>query len=259
MKDSSDRLIFGTVGFGLGLIAALVIAAILAPSVFEASTPGNLSLSQAATPLPQNTYTATITIVAVQQQNNEGVTNTATVELQPGKGRVLVALNPFIEPDTQESAEIAAGVAARLTGKDLTNFDLIYSIDSPATLVGGPSAGAALTVATMAAIEQKTVRSDTAITGTVQRDGTIGPIGGVLEKAQAVSQSGKKLFLIPKGQGRLVYYESRTTVEQRGPIIIQRRQFVAKELDLIEYAQNELNLEVREVNTIAEAAQILLA
>ena len=65
----------------------------------------------------------------------------------------------------------------------------------------GPSAGAALTIATIAALKHDSIRSDVVITGTINADGTIGQIGGVLEKAQAAKDIGAKLFLVPVGQG----------------------------------------------------------
>jgi uncharacterized protein len=251
------------------LLTGVVIGLVVGAGVFVALFP-QMTVPQAAapnapldsntglSPLSPSTYSARIAIVAVQEQDNSGVTNTALVEVQPGRGRVLVALNPFVEPDTQQSAETAKVVAERYTKTDLSGFDLIYSIDSNATLVGGPSAGAALTVATIAAIQQKTVRDDAAITGTIEADGTIGQIGGVLEKTQAVAASGKKLFLIPKGQGKILIYEPKTVVEQRGPFQIQRTTYETKQLDLIAYAKGELGLEVREVAAIDDAVKALL-
>ncbi|MDO8625658.1 MAG: S16 family serine protease, partial [Candidatus Diapherotrites archaeon] len=159
---------------------------------------------------------------------------------------------------TQQSAETAKVVAQEYTQTDLSGFDLIYSIQSDSKLVGGPSAGAALTVATIAAIQQKNIRTDAAITGTIEADGSIGPIGGVIEKAQAVAASGKILFLIPKGQGKVIIYQPKFVVEQRGRFQIQRTTYETKELDLIAYAKGDLNLEVREVTTIDDAVKALL-
>ena len=49
-------------------------------------------------------------------------------------------------------------------------------------LIGGPSAGAAIAVATVAAIEGKNVSKDAVITGTIEEGGYIGEVGGVFEK-----------------------------------------------------------------------------
>jgi len=209
--------------------------------------------------LPQKTYSAQIDIVAVRMQGEIGIVNTATVEITEGKGRVLFALNPFVEPDTQQSAETAKLVAEEYTKKSLGDKDVIYSIDAGnVQLVGGPSAGAALTAATIAAIEETPLRTDVSMTGTILEDGSIGQIGGVLEKFAAVAEQGKTLFLVPKGQSMLQYYEPRIVREERGPFILERTQYIPKTLDLNEYAKEQgWTTEIKEVRNISEAMEYL--
>ncbi|MBN1940584.1 MAG: hypothetical protein JW772_00215, partial [Candidatus Diapherotrites archaeon] len=202
----------------------------------EPSVTGNIVLSE----LPEKTYEATIDIVAVRMQGEIGIVNTATVEIIEGRGRVLFSLNPFVEPDTQESAEIAKSVAEAYTQKSLAAWDVIYSIDAGnVQLVGGPSAGAALTAATIAAIEGKQIRGNVEITGTINSDGSIGQVGGIIEKIAASAQAGKTVFLLPQGQGVLQYYEPQVTREQQGPFVIERTTYVTKTLDLNEYVQEQ--------------------
>lgn len=210
--------------------------------------------------LPEKNLSATIDIVAVQAQGQAGVINTATVEIQLGQGRVLFALNPFIEPDTQQSAETAKNVAETITGKSLAGKDVIYSIDAGnIQLVGGPSAGAALAIATIAAIEQKEINQNVEITGTILPDGSIGQIGGVIEKLAACAENGKTVFLVPKGQSIVNYYEQQITREQRGNFIIERTTYVPKTLNLNDYAKEQnWNIEIKEVANIQEAMQQIL-
>ncbi len=215
----------------------------------------------ALVPLPQKQFTSHIDIVAVRMQGEAGIVNTASVEVKPGKGRVLFALNPFVEPDTQQSAEIAASVAERFTKKSLAENDVIYSIDAGnVQLVGGPSAGAALAVATIAAIEERDLNESIALTGTILPDGSIGTVGGIIEKAAAVAESGKTLFLVPQGQATLAYYEKQVREERRGPFVLQRVNYVPKKLDLGEFAKQQgWSLQVVEVANIGEAVGYLLA
>jgi len=44
------------------------------------------------------------------------------------------------------------------------------------------------------------MKSDIAFTGTINPDGSIGPVGGIQYKLEAVAKDGKKTFLIPIGQ-----------------------------------------------------------
>ena len=41
---------------------------------------------------------------------------------------------------------------------------------------------------------------DVATTGTIELDGSVGEVGGVAQKTQAVNCSGAKLFLVPSGE-----------------------------------------------------------
>jgi len=205
-------------------------------------------------------FEASIDIVAVKQQGEAGVLSTANVEVVSGKGRVLFSLNPFTEPDTQQSAETAAAVAQQYTGKSLADRDVIYTIEnSDVQLVGGPSAGAALAVATIAALEGKAVRPDTVMTGTINADGTIGQIGGVLEKAAACADANKSLFLVPAGQSTVTYYTQQVTEQRRGFITIQRVRYVPAAINLNDYSKEQgWNLEIKEVSNIQEAAALML-
>jgi len=215
--------------------------------------------SQSLQKLSEETLSASANIVAVTQDGN-GIVSQAKVELVQGSGRILLSVNPFIEPDTQDSATTAALVAQKFTGKSLADRDFILSIqNSGASLVGGPSAGAAFTLATIAAIEKKQVRPDAAITGTINPDGSIGQIGGVIEKATAAAEKGLLLFVVPKGQKTVTYYEQQQQESRRGNFTITRTFYVPKQVDLQDYLnQQGYSIQVSEVSSISEAAQLMI-
>lgn len=203
-------------------------------------------------------YSASVNIVAVTSQG-EGVSSLGSVELQPGEGRVLFSVNPFVEPDTQYSVQTAKEVAEKFTGKSLKGFDAIYSVEgTPAQLVGGPSAGASFALATIAAIEGKRIKDSVAITGTILSDERIGQVGGVVEKAVAVAKDGKKLFIVPYGQRNVVYYEPQARQERYGDFIIERVNYVQKRIDLNEAVYAQYGTQVVEVKDISEAAELAL-
>ena len=205
---------------------------------------------------------ATANIVAVTTDSSGaitgGVIGTTTVEVRPGENRVLVDTNPFVETDTQQSAETAINVAEEYTGLSPSNADFVvifnmsaYNSSTTAQVVGGPSAGAAMTVAAIAALEGKQVRKDVAMTGTINEDGSIGAVGGVLEKAQAAAQVGVKTFLVPKGEARTTYYERQVTIQTIRGFVIQRVSYVPKMLDLNNYTQ-QWGMNVYEVSKISD-------
>ena len=122
-----------------------------------------------------------------------------SVEIVAGKGRVLVQTKPLMGVDFQGAANTAVAVAGTRTGADLSKSDVIFSIDSGSQIseVDGPSAGALMTLLAISAIEKRPIDSSLTLTGTINPDGSIGAIGGVVEKATAAKESGKTLFLVP--------------------------------------------------------------
>lgn len=158
-------------------------------------------------------------LVAVDQ-NGKGVSTPLIVESKPGTGKALTNVDKLLFwVDTQQSIQIAKAVAENITKINATNIDLTYTIESNASIIGGPSAGAALTIATIAVLKNEKIRNDVVITGTINEDGTIGEIGGVLEKAQAAKDIGATLFLVPKGQGEQTYLKPQESCMRRAGFI----------------------------------------
>lgn len=233
------------ISFILGFIAAYFAVAVLPAMNWYA-------------PLPVQSTSASVPIVAVSG-SGDGVLGSADIEISQGKGRVLINTNPFIEPDTQFSAETAVAVAQEYTKKSLQDRDVILTFTMPeAQVVGGPSAGAAMTTAVIAAVEGKSIREGVGITGTIEEDGTIGSVGGILEKAQASAENGIKLFLVPKGQGTLTYYEKKVEERRQSGFVFQRIRYVPVKVDLNNITMSEYGMQVREVSTIGEAVQLLV-
>lgn len=189
-----------------------------------------------------------IKAVAVVSGENKGATIDITVVVTPGDGRVFVSVSPFTEIDMQGSAQLAALTACDLTGKDFLNYDFFYTIEAKSTIVGGPSAGAVMTIATIAALENLTLRDDVFMTGMIYPDGTIGPVGGIPYKLEAAADSGAKVFLIPKGQRYVKVQETKEV--RKGPFVIISPE--TKTVDLVEYGK-KLGVKVVEVETINEA------
>ena len=195
-------------------------------------------------------------IVAVRSDTYSGVIGKVHVEIKEGNGNVLVNTNPFVEPATQYSIREAVRVAENFTAINLSTRDVIISFEINGTLIGGPSAGAATTVATIAALDGKHVKEDAAITGTIEEGGYIGQVGSVFEKALVVEKNGMKLFLVPKGQKKLIYYEQKTEEREIFGFTFTRIYYIPKEIDLGEYMEGKM--EVEEVATVGEAVAYMI-
>lgn len=133
----------------------------------------------------------------------KGVLADLTVEIKPGTGKILTDIeNLMFWADTQQSIRLAREATQKHTGANLSNYDLTYTITAPyAQLIGGQSAGAALAVATTAALKGRQIRQDITITGMIDEEGKILPVAGLKEKAEAAYSANITTFLIPAGQG----------------------------------------------------------
>jgi len=218
-------------------IALTLIAAILIMS----SLPANAQFV--------NESEVTIRAVAVTTgENSEGVVINITTLITPGNGRIFVSTSPFTQITMQGSAQLAALTACDLLGMDFLRYDFFYTIEAEAPIVGGPSAGGVMTIATIAALKSLSISDSVFMTGMIYPDGSIGPVGGIPEKIRAASNSNAKVFLIPKGQREITTYEQ--VIEKRGPFVL--RSIEPKTLDLVDFGK-ELGVDVVEVGSVEEA------
>lgn len=146
--------------------------------------------------------------VASTDDGYVGVMSTITVTIQSnGSGKVFVDTLPLTQVDMQGSARLAVKVASALVKNDAncsinpSFFDYFFVVRTDAPVIGGPSAGGIMTVATVALLENWPLDEHTIMTGMINPDGSIGPIGGIPYKVDAAYEVGAKRFLIPKGQG----------------------------------------------------------
>ena len=86
---------------------------------------------------------------------------------------------------------------------DTSSVKLPFDINIDTGAIGGPSAGLAFTLTLIDEFTpgELTGGKDIAVTGTIDKDGNVGPIGGLHQKAVAVSLTDAKAFIVPKAQG----------------------------------------------------------
>jgi uncharacterized protein len=177
----------------------------------------------------------------------------ADMELREGEGRVLVNTVPKIGIDIQASARTAVLVAERETGVSLSKTDVILTITSreEVEIVDGPSAGAAITVGLIATIMKQDLDPGKFMTGTINSDGSIGPVGGVPEKALAAARNGSEIFYVPRGQGTVVVLVPKTSHPFPGWTITTYEQEVRELEGYLE--EQGYSVTIEEVDTVEEA------
>ncbi len=190
--------------------------------------------------------------VAKTESGFVGVATTITVTVLNGSGcsgKIFVETVPLTEVDMQGSARLAVSVAGSLTGIDISNYDFFFVIKTDSPIIGGPSAGAVMTVATIAALEGWNLDNKTMMTGMINPDGSIGPVGGIKEKIDAAHSVGARRFLIPKGQ--MIVYTRVTKTEKQGGWIRIITEW--QEVNVSEYAKEKYGMEVVEVEDVNDA------
>ncbi|MDI9395650.1 MAG: ATP-dependent protease [Euryarchaeota archaeon] len=183
-----------------------------------------------------------------QSVSEEGALINISVEIQPGKGRVLVQTRPLMGMVFQDAANTAVFLAENKTGKQLSSSDVIFSITADQEIPGvdGPSAGALMTLLTISAINGTELNDSITLTGTIDYEGAVGVIGGVFEKAQAAKAGGKTLFLIPRENSELVTYK----FVKRNIGVFQVIERIPEFVDAEEYIEENVGIDVEYVDTI---------
>ncbi len=189
-----------------------------------------------------------VLLPAVYASEEIGVLTNLTVWVTDGTGHVFVDTKPFAQVDMQGSARLSSMVACDITGTDPEAHDFFYVIHSDSPVIGGPSAGAAMTVATVAALENWTVDSGVVMTGMINPDGSIGAVGGIPAKLNVSVRHGAHTFLIPPGQGNIT--EIVQVIEQDGPSVTISDELVTTNVIELGAAQG---VEVREIDDIRDA------
>lgn len=200
-------------------------------------------------------HTVKTKFVAVDQEG-KGVVADLVTEVREGHGLVLVNINDLLaDISTQYSARVAASVASNLTKIDVSTLDIIYNLKSEAGVVAGQSAGSILAVSAIAALQNKTLRDDVIITGSINPAGELVDAGGLRAKATAAKKSNATLFLVPKGSGSQVINLTRTE---------ECSTYQGKAYCIIDYPGalvsigEEVGIAVVEVETVAEAMRYFL-
>lgn len=88
----------------------------------------------------------------------------------------------------------AAAVATLLSGSDPAKVDISFTITGQ---IDGPSGGAMLTVASLAAIRGLKLADKTTMTGTISPDGSVGRVGEIPAKLRGAAKAGYKTVLLP--------------------------------------------------------------
>lgn len=140
------------------------------------------------------------TLLATADPSEGGVVADLYLDIRPGEGRVFIESSPLTRLDTQISTRFAKEVACNYVERNCDNLDFFYTIRARASIIGGPSAGAAMAALTVAQLQEVELNESVAITGTINSGALVGNVGGIRDKIDAASRADVTKVLIPKGE-----------------------------------------------------------
>jgi ATP-dependent Lon protease len=119
----------------------------------------------------------------------------------PGSGRLILTgqLGEVMRESAQAALSIVKNRAAAL-GIDASRFeksDIHIHVPAGAIPKDGPSAGVAMFMALVSLMTERTVRSDTAMTGEISLRGLVLPVGGIKEKVVGAHRAGIRRIMLP--------------------------------------------------------------
>src|SRR5690348_4010361 len=119
----------------------------------------------------------------------------------PGAGRLILTgqLGEVMRESAQAALSIVKNRAAAL-GIDASRFersDIHIHVPAGAIPKDGPSAGVAMFMALVSLMTERSVRSDTAMTGEISLRGLVLPVGGIKEKIVAAHRAGIRRIMLP--------------------------------------------------------------
>ncbi|HMD64831.1 MAG TPA: endopeptidase La [Stellaceae bacterium] len=119
----------------------------------------------------------------------------------PGGGRLILTgqLGEVMRESAQAALSLVKARASSL-GLDPAMFeksDIHVHVPAGAIPKDGPSAGVAMYTALVSLLTDRTVRSDTAMTGEISLRGLVLPVGGIKEKVVAAARAGLSTVILP--------------------------------------------------------------
>ncbi len=112
------------------------------------------------------------------------------------RGRGNIRFNETAGSMARDSVFVAASLLRKLSGIDLGDYDLHLNVVGGGN-IDGPSAGAAIFLAILSAVNGLPLAQDCAVTGEISLGGQMKPVGGIVEKIYGARLAGLKKVVVP--------------------------------------------------------------
>jgi len=217
---------------GGGLIFGLLTAWVVAVVVMRGGAGGTMSTGEATvravwfsgTPKVKVQGGTSPVVVRIAKNDKPGVSVGVLEEFSGGSGNMW-----------RTATWLAAFNASRTAGISLVDHEYLVRAGGH---IDGPSAGMLITATMLALLNGDAIDPTTTMTGTINPDGSAGPVGGIVQKMQGAKEAGITRFGYPIGTRQHVDMADGTTVD-------------------LEEVGKRLGLEVREIADLSSAYAFL--
>lgn len=188
--------------FNLHIISFLFVAQVIGQTVQMPVAATEVSNPHVAPAMPAQGRTGTVHALWYRPKSFEGGTSPITITVAPNvSGQVSVGIMESYSggtgDDWRAAAWIASFCASQMTDHIISDHTFLIQTGGH---IGGPSAGMLMTTAMVALIRGDAILPDATLTGTINPDGCIGPVGGITHKLDGAKEKGMKRFGFPVGQ-----------------------------------------------------------
>ncbi|GMK39991.1 hypothetical protein PCCS19_30460 [Paenibacillus sp. CCS19] len=196
-ETTAAAVAFGKLGIGKGAVAEGVIITAVAK---DAPAEGTLKAGDRIVRVAEQETRDILVLSQVMADIKAG----SSVQVDYVRGgetqSALVRTGEAADSDHSEKRRAVFGISVQTAYQ----YDLprMVQYDRPYAHIGGPSHGAMLTLTIMDQLTPGGVTHGWRVagTGTIEPDGTVGPVGGVMQKAFAVHRTDAEVFFVPASE-----------------------------------------------------------
>ncbi|MFH1443262.1 MAG: S16 family serine protease [Candidatus Micrarchaeota archaeon] len=176
------------------------------------------------------------------------------VEVRRGAGMLNIISEGdeiTISGGTEDSFKTAVAAAARISGADFGKMDVTFVIHRKG-YIAGSSAAASAVVGLVSLAQNRKIRKDALITGSLDENGKINRVGFILEKANAAKETGYEILLVPEGEAKVWVIPEGCRRDDGSSLPGCRPE--KEEVDVMEATE----IKIIEVSDLEEAAEFML-
>jgi PDZ domain-containing protein len=195
MMDNSKQIAVAVALQQLGYDAITTDGVLVQQLVPDAPAEDVLELGDTIVDIDGEPTMSTADLIDILAGHEPGDEVSLTVESFSGGDPEVVTVVLAANPDKPE----AGFLGIQPIDRPRYGGDVGFTVEIDSGAVGGPSAGLAFTLAVLDQLTEGelTGGAQVAVTGTIHADGSVGAVGGVLQKTAAVEALGVDAFIVP--------------------------------------------------------------